>query len=177
MKYIYLVITVFTFSQMAVSQTCNDSIVASTPDSHFSVNEQEVTDTETGLIWQKCSLGQTGNDCSAGSAQKLSWSAALQAAETEAQKTDKAWRLPNIKELRSIVEERCSSPAINLTIFPNMPASSSFPLSHSIFWSASPCSSYSNSGNCAWSVWFSMGHYDSDSLESNFYVRLVRNVQ
>lgn len=172
MKHAYLIITLLTFSQVAVSQTCNDSIVASTPDSHFSVNGQEVTDKETGLIWQKCLLGQTGNDCSTGSSLQFNWSAALRAAEIEAQQTGKVWRLPNIKELRSIVEEKCIDPAINLTIFPNTISNA--------FWSASPVANYSNDSNYsidAWGLGFGNGSSYLDHKSTSLYVRLVRKGQ
>ena len=165
MKHAYLLIALLIISQMAISQTCNNSIIASTPDSHFSVNGQEVTDLETGLIWQKCPLGQTGDDC-AGSAQQFNWAAALRAAETETQKTGKAWRLPNIKELLSIMEGKCSSPAINLTIFPNTNSIS--------FWSASPDADYSNN---VWYVGFGNGHSYTDAKGGINYVRLVRTGQ
>ncbi len=84
-------------AQLVTAQTCKDTIPASTPGSRFVVNGDEVTDTETGLIWQRCTLGQTGNDCS-GSASLHTWQQALQAAYAP-------WRLPNINELESIVEE------------------------------------------------------------------------
>jgi hypothetical protein len=166
MKQAYLIITLLIFSQLAISQTCKDSIVASTPGSRFSVNGQEVTDTKTGLIWQKCPLGKTGSDCSAGSAQRLKWSAALQAAETDAQQAGKAWRLPNIKELRSIMEVKCVEPAINLTIFPNTNSSD--------FWSASP---YANSSDDVWLVGFDYGYSGYDYKGNSRYVRLVREGQ
>ena len=167
MKQTYLLIALLTFSSLAVSQTCRDSITASTPASRFSINGQEVTDTETGLIWQKCPLGQAGSDCSTGTAQTLHWEGALQAAATQAQTTGKAWRLPNIKELRSIVEEKCFNPAINMTVFPNTTSSA--------FWSASPTA---NASGNAWYVYFD-GGYSSYYGGKNYsrYVRLVRTGQ
>ncbi len=166
MKHAYLTAALLIFSQLAVSQTCRDRITASTPDSRFTVNGQEVTDTETGLIWQKCPLGKTGSDCSVDSHQSFNWPAALQAAETEAQQTDKGWRLPNIKELHSIVEEKCFDPAINLTIFPNT--------NSSYFWSASP---RNNASNDARHVHFSHGNSDYHFQSNSAYVRLVRKGQ
>ena len=165
MKQAYLFIALLIFSQMAISQTCKDSIIASTPDNHFSINGQEVTDLETGLIWQKCPLGKTGSDCT-GSAQQFNWVTALRAAETEAQKTGKAWRLPNIKELLSIIEGKCSNPAINLTIFPNT--------DFSYFWSVTPDA---NTLNYAWHAGFSYGSLHASSKKGRSYVRLVRTEQ
>ncbi len=46
------------------AQICKNNIVASTPDSRFTTTAETVTDTETGLMWMRCSLGQSGNDCS-----------------------------------------------------------------------------------------------------------------
>ncbi|MBT4522594.1 MAG: DUF1566 domain-containing protein [Halieaceae bacterium] len=68
------------------------------------------------------------------------------------------WRLPNVKELRSIVEQRCSNPSINqrASVFPNTPAA--------LFWSASPSS---HDASSAWYVLFDYG----DS-EDGFYGRL-----
>ena len=165
MKHACLLIGLLILSQTAVSQTCKDSIIASTPDNHFSVNGQEVTDLETGLIWQKCPLGQTGSDCT-GSPHTFNWATALRAAETEAQQTGKAWRLPNIKELFSIVEGKCHSPAINLTVFP-----SAYPRT---FWSASPAVDDLNN---AWYVTFGNGRSGNDSKDHSRYVHLVRTGQ
>ena len=146
-------------AQMAVAQTCNDAIPASTPDSRFIVNGNEVTDTVTGLIWQSCSLGQTGSDCSGGSASGYTWKEALEAASPP-------WRLPNINELNSIVEEKCSYPAINLTVFPNTPSSN--------YWLASPDAYISDS---AWYVGFGYGYSSNHNKSDNLQVRLVRGGQ
>ncbi|MCP4287360.1 MAG: DUF1566 domain-containing protein, partial [Gammaproteobacteria bacterium] len=128
--------------------------------SRFVVNGDEVTDTETGLIWQHCSLGQTGSDCSGGSANTYNWQQALQAASAP-------WRLPNINELESIVEDKCFDPAINPTIFPNTVSSN--------YWSASPNANYSNN---AWYVYFrNGGSYYGYSKSDIKYVRRVRSGQ
>lgn len=165
-----ILICPFLLVQSSTAQTCKDTIPASTPDSRFTIIGDEVTDIETGLIWRRCSLGQTGNDCSGGSATTYNWQQALQAADTEQSKTGLFWRLPNLNELESIVEEQCYAPAVNLVIFPNTTPSK--------YWLASPGtpgapgSSYS-----AWHVDFDDGgSYDLD--KSNYAnIRLVRGGQ
>jgi hypothetical protein len=156
---ILIIASCLLMAQMVTAQTCNNTIPPSTPDSRFVVNGDEVTDTDTGLIWQRCSLGQTGSDCSAGSANTYTWQEALQTASAP-------WRLPNVKELRSIVEEKCVEPAINLTIFPNTISSG--------YWSASP-NAY-RSGR-AWHVHFYLGSSNGKYKSNGRYVRLVRSGQ
>jgi len=112
---------------LAQAQTCNPELIpASTPDSQFLDNgDGTITDTKTGLMWKQCSEGQSGNDCSSGSAEIFEWQLALQQAQVVnnsggfAGFTD--WRVPNIKELSSLVERQCADPAINLMRFPNTP--------------------------------------------------------
>ena len=72
-------------------------------------NGREVLDNQTKLIWSRCSLGQTwdGSACT-GSAIETSWSDAL----LRARSLGSGYRLPNIKELESLVDET-SQPAIN----------------------------------------------------------------
>jgi hypothetical protein len=149
----------------ATAQTCNKRITPSTPDTRFSVSGDEVTDLQTGLIWQRCSVGQRwdGTTCS-GDTTRHNWSEALAMAAGD-------WRLPNIKELMSIVETACVNPAVNLTVFP-FPATASFK-----YWSSSPVD-YGNS--FAWGVGFygsGVGFYGSGAgmynKDSDKYVRLV----
>lgn len=74
-----------------------------------------ITDTITGLVWQRCALGQTwsGTTCSGGSG-AYTWAQALQAASN----AGAGWRLPNAKELDAMLDRRCASPAVNPTLFP-----------------------------------------------------------
>lgn len=151
-------------SQLAHAQTCNtDSIIATTPDSRFEIisNGSEVKDKVTGLIWQRCSIGQTwdGNTCT-GTATRHTWQQAL----TVAKNLGNGYRLPNIKELNSIVERQCSHPIINSKIFPNTESRS--------YWSSSPQFGY-NSG--AWEVTFGNGSTSSVYKRYSNYVRAVRS--
>ena len=159
----HLILAYFlTSAQVAMAQNCNDYIPASTPDSRFSVEGTEVFDKITGLTWQRCSLGQSGIDCSGGNAIGYDWQSALLAAEEARNNTGVNWRLPNIKELVSIVEWKCS-PAINLTIFPNTPSET--------YWSAWSASTYARDSTKAWTSGYGTARTDKDSLNS---VRLVR---
>ena len=150
---------------------CDGDLAPSTPDSQFTVDDTNgiVTDKRTGLIWKKCLAGQTGSDCS-GIAGEYSWTGAL---GLPSQETSDGWRLPNIKELQSIVEEQCFQPAINETIFPNTPAVSNV-------WSNSP------SGDSVWYVSFNNtivnnGYGETlvaaQSSSTNMHVRLVRDAE
>ncbi|MGB4499160.1 MAG: hypothetical protein WBI40_10735, partial [Methylococcaceae bacterium] len=59
-----------TLPLVVVAQTCQTaSIPATTPTNRFTVNNNgTVSDSKTGLMWKKCSEGQSGADCSSGSA-------------------------------------------------------------------------------------------------------------
>ena len=150
--------------------TCQNNISASNPDAAYTDHHNgTVTDTRTGLMWKVCAEGQTwnGSGCD-GTAIGMTWQAALAHAQ-DAQfpnggHTD--WRLPNLKELRSLVEECRTSPAINDSIFPQAPSSS--------FWSGSP---YAGNSNFAWSVNFNNGNASYSNRYNNDSVRLVRGGQ
>jgi hypothetical protein len=107
-------------SQTQICRT-ETEIPPTTPTSQFTQNNNgTVTDNATKLTWMRCSLGQywDGTTCQ-GDASQHNWQQALQVAQDEYFANYDDWRLPNIKELTSIVEEACHSPAINLTIFPS----------------------------------------------------------
>jgi hypothetical protein len=152
---------------------CQPEMPASTPNTQLVDNgDSTVTDNATGLMWQQCSQGQDmglGQNC-AGAVSRYNWQSALQlpahlnVSGGFAGYTD--WRLPNVKELLSIVEEACSDPSINTQRFPNTAALN--------YWSSSAKASSSYS----WLVDFDYG----DTLDSPRYgtdntgqrVRLVR---
>ncbi|MBU0946725.1 MAG: DUF1566 domain-containing protein [Proteobacteria bacterium] len=126
----------------AQAQTCNANMSASTQDSQLTDNgDGTITDSATGLMWKKCLEGVSGDICDSGDAGSFTWQTALQQAGLVnggggfAGHQD--WRLPNIKELVSLVEEKCYDPSINLNRFPNTPSS--------VVWSGSPSVDYPDS--------------------------------
>lgn len=149
---------------LSANADCYDDVTATTPDNRFTINaDNTVTDNTTGLTWMRCSLGQTGNDCRGGWVRKFSWAKAL----NEVANNYSGWRLPNIKELSSIVELRCENPAINATIFPNTQSNA--------YWSSSPLV---YPGDYAWAVSFGVGAsgtWRKDDRNTRYYVRLVRS--
>ena len=116
--------------------------------------DHTVTDTETGLMWQKDEAGA------------MSWEAALTHCENSQWAGYDDWRLPNRNELQSIVDYTRSNPAINRTVFPGAMSSN--------YWSSTPDAS--NTGY-AWRVNFSNGDVDHYHKSNNLYVRAVRGGQ
>ena len=146
--------------------TCNTAIPAGAPTSRFEDNgDGTVTDFRTGLMWMRCALGQSWNGATCtGSPTRYSWADALAGAQADfAGHSD--WRLPNVKELLSIVERRCFNPSINETVFPaTVPG---------VYWSSTP--SVAGIGTEAYSVSFIQG---SDGGEDKAALtRLVRPVR
>ena len=145
----------------SASSDCVAGTIETTPSSDFTLLEggTVVRHDTTGLEWRRCPEGMTwsGGSCT-GTASTMTWQAALQHADGVS-----GWRLPNVKELRSIVERCRINPAINQQVFPDTPSSD--------FWSSSP---YASSTNIAWRVNFYDGDVHWDSKNLNFGVRLVR---
>jgi len=76
-----------------------------------------VTDKQTALIWQKCSMGQNNDASCTGMATMATWTGTLTYC-SGLSLAGRTWRLPNINELRSIVDYTTLSPAIDSTAFP-----------------------------------------------------------
>lgn len=158
-------------TQVHASELCpsfeNSAIKATTPSRDFTDNgDGTVTHQITGLIWQRCSLGQSwdGTHCT-GEASVFTWAGALAAAAQNTFSGLSDWRLPNKNELASIVEYRCTGPAINSQQFPNTPSRWS--------WSSSPNARYSDA---SWGIGFRHGDVDyGHKTFSRGNVRLVRD--
>jgi len=142
---------------------CNSNILVTKPASNYvDHGDGTVTDKKTGLVWQKCTLGLTGTDCSGGAASTFTWQGALDAANTNSDHGYSDWRLPNKNELASLVEDACNAPAINSTVFPATSGN---------YWSSSP---YANDDKSAWGVHFNNGLVSGEHKNNTYPVRLVR---
>ena len=110
-----------------------------------------VTDKSTGLMWQQATAPG-----------EYTWREALSYCEnlTLAGYTD--WRLPSVKELRSIVDYSVYNPAINTRYFPDT--------LHFYYWSSTP-----NAYNTyAWGIYFYQGDDSYQNKADPYYVRAVR---
>jgi len=111
-----------------------------------SSNQPVVTDALTGLQWQGCSAGSTGGDCSSGTADQLDWSGALSRCEELSWAGHDDWRLPDIRELLTIIDEGRTYPAVDDDAFPGT--------SSGLYWTGT---SFTGSGTGAWHVDFDVG--------------------
>lgn len=138
-------------------------------DAHYSINPLSYTDNGdgtihdnvTGLVWQKCSVGETGSDCSGGSIGSYSWSSA-QSVCASSNLAGGNWRLPTMTELMSIVDYEESMGTLDGTAFPG---------TSSPYWTSTPHAYYSS---FAWFVNFSQGTITADYKTNLHYARCVR---
>jgi hypothetical protein len=130
-----------------------------------------ISDAATGLIWKKCTEGQSydpdANTCT-GTIDTFTWQEALQrAVSVNAGSGENLgrddWRLPNIKELASIVDLTLYDPAIDTDFFPETASS--------YYWSSTP---YAASAGKAWGVSFGSGVDSYGGIDNGLRARLVR---
>jgi hypothetical protein len=149
------VAALFLFFSVSMALACGT-------EGRFNVNSDgTVTDTQTGLTWKRCLEGQTfSSETCNESAEKPTWSGALA-------KTTDVWRVPNIKELQSLVDETKHNPAINTTCFPT-------PAGQQPVWSASP---YAEDTTNSWVIDFQYGIFFNNIKQTStvISVRLVRD--
>lgn len=80
-----------------------------------------VTDSNTGLLWLKCTIGLSGPACADPPAifSDLDWNAAINNCEALNFAGRTNWRLPNVNELLSILDHSAGGPTLVHPIFPN----------------------------------------------------------
>ncbi|MCD4736934.1 MAG: DUF1566 domain-containing protein, partial [Bacteroidales bacterium] len=113
-----------------------------------------VTDTATGLMWQKTTQNV------------MNWEAAITYCETLPLANYGDWRLPNRNELQSLVDYSKYNPCIDTTFFPGTVSS--------YYWS-STTSAYNSGYACC--VYFYYGYFSHNNKSSSYYVRAVRGGQ
>lgn len=161
-------IPLLTVSVLARSQ-CNPEVPFTTEHRLMENPESQslIDDTHTGLTWMRCSIGQVWQDenqtCD-NDPVTLSWQNALKEAQASAFAGHTDWRLPNKKELTSIIEYGCSGPAIDSTFFPST--------GNVKYWTSTPQAASSSAS--VWTVFFYDGSFSTSGLEELSAIRLVR---
>lgn len=149
---------------------CNSALPSNTPTERFMpVDEAYLVDRATGLMWARCAHGSTWQNegCSAPAPTtpaSFTWQQALQTADSATDGGFTDWRVPNVKELESIIERKCWAPAIALALFPNTPSA--------LFWTSSP---NVVRPDVAMVVDFDKGAHRSLKKNEPAQLRLVRN--
>lgn len=163
----FIIVPILCSDPVMATQTCRSDLTAVTPTARFVNNgDGTITDSATELTWKRCSEGLSGDACENGPALTYTWPEALKLAASSTFAGQKEWRLPTVQELDSIVEYKCTMPAVNAEIFPATSISN--------YWSITPFAGYPNG---SWNVNFNDGSHESCSRNWNLYVRLVRGVR
>ncbi len=126
---------------------------AGAPPGRYTVDSTNgtVLDNQTGLMWQQDST-----------AFAYAWRDAVAYCETLALGGHTDWRLPNLKELYTIVDLKTRNPSLDLSAF----------MSHGgKTWSSSPCAA---STTTVWYVDFYDGYVGNGLSTGTAYVRCVR---
>ena len=127
----------------------------------YSTDGSQVTDTQTGLIWFRCTAGQAWNGSACVNAPSMfTHEAALSYAASQT-----GWRLPNVKELTSLLNGNGGFMAIDAVAFPG-----AIPTA---YWTSTP---YVPLPSTAWIVDFQLaaGVGTASRVGSSLLVRLVR---
>ncbi|MBW2623426.1 MAG: DUF1566 domain-containing protein, partial [Deltaproteobacteria bacterium] len=113
-----------------------------------------VMDTSTGLLWQQQTAGP------------MTWEDALSYCENLILAGYTDWRLPNIHELRSLVDYTLVDPALDILLFPDTVSFS--------YWSAT---TYAYRTYYAWGIDFLYGYDLGLSKSNSYYARAISGGQ
>ena len=159
---------------MANAQLCSDQIEITNPiEQYVFKGDGAVVDARSGLIWQRCSVGQTWDPtntaCSNSPTHYDTWGDAMIAAsELSEYNGSDGWRVPNLKELESIIERSCFSPAVNSDVFPSTP--------NAVFYSSTPDAKV-NPDLEGRIIDFTDGSEILRDVNQHRFIRLVREIQ
>jgi len=125
-----------------------------------------VFEKETGLFWQKCQAGLSGEDCSIGeSHMEMAWEDTHEYCK-KLKLGGRTWRMPERIELSLLVtRSQSSQPAIDTRYFPNTKTFT--------FWTGTEYAFYKNQ---AWNIGFNDGHIGRQDKGSTYAVRCVSGV-
>ena len=130
-----------------------------------------VTDINTGLMWQKCSVGQNNDLGCSGTATTSTWDQAQTICGNLSLGGYSDWRLPSKRELITIVDYGVAypGPTIEQAYFPSTVAGNA-----SLYWTSTP---YAGNATDAWYTSFDYGSVYHSNKATNYYVRCVRGGQ
>ena len=123
------------------------------PSRYFDNGDGTVRDNQTGLIWMQSEA-----------ASAVAWEEALQLASASNFAGFNDWRVPNIKELRSIQSDTRIRPVIDVDAFPNT--------ANALFWSST--TQIGQQGVTAWTLDFGTGVVSYNNKAEKQHLRLVR---
>ena len=133
-----------------------------------------VLDESTKLRWTRCSINDSGEgDATSSCVQshiKVTWENALITCESLDFAGINDWRLPNVRELLSIVDySEIVTPVVEKSVFPNTYDGK--------YWTSTTfndnASGTDDSADYAWSVDFQYGNSNPESKTANYNVRCV----
>lgn len=163
-------------TEIPCAGTGQDGAYSINPMSFADNGNGTITDNNTGLTWQKCSMGQNNDATCSGSAVTYNWyqaSGTYDASDNPStisvcgslSLAGSGWRLPSKKELVGIVDYSAPypRPTIPQAYFPNTVSS--------YYWSSTAGASYTS---YAWLVHFGSGFVYYYDKSNHYYVRCVR---
>jgi hypothetical protein len=127
---------------------------AAAPAGRYTTTIDAVTDTKTGLVWQRAVPNAT-----------FTWQSALAYCQNLRLGGAGGYRLPTVKELATLVDETASAaPAIDATAFPSTAAA--------FFWSSTPLV---DAPGKAWGVHFQKGNATTTTTPTTSRLRCVKS--